>query len=420
MASSAQDKAKTFVQAVSDHHESLKQANGTSAAASPQIMATNLSQFVERLLAKQEEFKAMNVCSQIDIGFHWTQIGHVHSIDTHGLLTLQERIAKGIQSKFNGSGWGDGIYTSDDHRQCSNQAYGPVCLLVARLKGVTSADPNLLSATYAQAPYVVLRCSDQCVPILRFDATPDAIIHQYQAGIHNLIDAHLNRVKSQASIDKCLYYTAPEVLNDGALDKIIMIPDTPKHLTDDCVICLHALGTKEIGQIEGCGHRFHWACIIEATSYSTRCPLCTTAIVEPQGKMPSGQMTVQRRRDMTCEGYGPGSIQIDYRLDGGVQKLYHGNPGVAFQGTTRTAYLPDTTEGLLLLKRLEYAFNHGLTFTVGTSVTQGTPNVVTWTSIHHKTSPTGGTASYGFPDDGYFFNCNEELDNLGVPSADLL
>jgi deltex-like protein len=69
-----------------------------------------------------------------------------------------------------------------------------------------------------------------------------------------------------------------------------------------------------------------------------------------------------------------------------------------------------------LLKRLQYAFSHGLTFTVGTSLTSGLSNSVVWASIHHKTSPSGG--AYGFPDVNYFANCNLELDSLGVPLAD--
>jgi deltex-like protein len=71
-----------------------------------------------------------------------------------------------------------------------------------------------------------------------------------------------------------------------------------------------------------------------------------------------------------------------------------------------------------LLKRLEYAFVHGLTFTVGTSLTTKKKNVVTWSTVPHKTKLIGGT--YGYPDNAYFYNCNAALDALCVPSADLL
>ena len=94
------------------------------------------------------------------------------------------------------------------------------------------------------------------------------------------------------------------------------------------------------------------------------------------------------------------------------------NPGLPFAGASRIAYLPDNAEGRRLLKRLEYAFSKGLTFTVGTSLSTGQGDVVTWASIHHKTSISGG--AHGFPDPSYFYNCNDELDAVGVPSADLL
>jgi hypothetical protein len=75
--------------------------------------------------------------------------------------------------------------------------------------------------------------------------------------------------------------------------------------------------------------------------------------------------------------------------------------------------LPDSPEGNCLLKRLIFAFRHGLTFRVGTSLTTDQKNRITWASIHHKTSLHGGLR--GFPDPSYIHNCNEELDNLGVP-----
>ncbi|KAL9191213.1 hypothetical protein ACHAXT_000919 [Thalassiosira profunda] len=70
-----------------------------------------------------------------------------------------------------------------------------------------------------------------------------------------------------------------------------------------------------------------------------------------------------------------------------------------------------------ILKRLAYAFTHGLTFTVGTSATTGQTDQCTWASIHHKTSTHGGAAKHGFPDAHYFVNCNGELDGLRVPPA---
>ena len=99
---------------------------------------------------------------------------------------------------------------------------------------------------------------------------------------------------------------------------------------------------------------------------------------------------------------------------------YHDNPGHPQTGKRVKAYLPNNTDGQQLLKRLKYAFMHGIIFTVGTSATTGKPNQCTWASIHHKTSLSGGMQRHGFPDPNYFVNCNEELDGVGVPAAHLL
>eukprot|EP00542_Grammatophora_oceanica_P017037 CAMPEP_0194045396 /NCGR_PEP_ID=MMETSP0009_2-20130614/16746_1 /TAXON_ID=210454 /ORGANISM="Grammatophora oceanica, Strain CCMP 410" /LENGTH=133 /DNA_ID=CAMNT_0038690241 /DNA_START=250 /DNA_END=651 /DNA_ORIENTATION=+ len=117
-----------------------------------------------------------------------------------------------------------------------------------------------------------------------------------------------------------------------------------------------------------------------------------------------------------CSGYNCNTIQIDYTMQSGTQKEYHPSPGTSFGSTTRTAYLPNNADGQMLLQRLKYAFMHGLTFTVGTSLTNGARNVITWSSIHHKTSLSGG--AHGFPDSGYFYNCNDELNAVGVPASD--
>jgi deltex-like protein len=110
------------------------------------------------------------------------------------------------------------------------------------------------------------------------------------------------------------------------------------------------------------------------------------------------------------------SITITYEIPSGTQLLYHENPGTCYTGTTRVAYLPDSPEGRQLLTRLKYAWTHGLIFRVGTSLTTGAHNVVTWASIHHKTSLS--KSAHGFPDPNYFDNCNGALDALFVPDAD--
>ena len=92
----------------------------------------------------------------------------------------------------------------------------------------------------------------------------------------------------------------------------------------------------------------------------------------------------------TFVGYG--TIVIDYHLPSGLQGSEHPNPGQFYQGTSRTAYLPDNREGREVLQLLRRAFDARLVFTVGTSNTTGLSNQVIWNDIHHKTNRFGGAS----------------------------
>lgn len=78
-----------------------------------------------------------------------------------------------------------------------------------------------------------------------------------------------------------------------------------------------------------------------------------------------------------------------------VMQPEHPNPGVSYPGTDRMAYLPDSPEGNRVLGLLRRAFEQRLIFTIGTSMTTGMHNVITWNDIHHKTSLWGGPHWYG-------------------------
>ena len=68
-----------------------------------------------------------------------------------------------------------------------------------------------------------------------------------------------------------------------------------------------------------------------------------------------------------------------------MQGPEHPNPGQYYQGTSRTAYLPDNHEGREVLQLLRRAFDARLVFTVGTSNTTGLSNQVIWNDIHPAT-----------------------------------
>jgi deltex-like protein len=184
-----------------------------------------------------------------------------------------------------------------------------------------------------------------------------------------------------------------------------------------CTICLTELCNEKSAEIVTCHHAFHEACILDALNHIDKCPVCRKPISgKPQGKSPSGTMEISVVAN-PCPGFvGCNTIQITYNIPSGIQKPYHESPQTRHDGTCRAAYIPNNDEGRGLLLRLKYAFRSGLTFRVGTSLTTGQKNQVTWTSIHHKTSISGGV--HGFPDDVYISNCNSSLDALHVPPPD--
>jgi hypothetical protein len=238
-------------------------------------------------------------------------------------------------------------------------------------------------------------------------------------------------VSTNTVSSKVIQYTAPDTLEGTGrlaalqnVDSTLSIVDVNKKKNNDCLdccaVCLDAMshGTT-LARIQTCGHIFHRNCIQDCFVRSNKCPVCRQSVSEPVGKCPSGQMSITHREDLTCSGYEDddssdgGTIVITYNIPAGIQKSYHDHPGLFHTSAYRVAYIPNCEQGRALLARLEYAFLHGLTFTVGVSLTTGCPNAVTWASIHHKTRVTAGP--HGYPDPYYFDNVNEELDALDVP-----
>ena len=229
-------------------------------------------------------------------------------------------------------------------------------------------------------------------------------------------------------INESLEYKAPPTLSQihGTLisfparsSPFITSPtEQPTVLADEyCPICLDQLIGTYI-QIKGCLHSFHDDCIRDYLNHDPKCPVCRQNLGEPQGKCPSGTMHIQLVQQI-CPGFESStkSLRIEYSIPEGKQASYHDNPGKKYSATTRTAYLPNNPDGRQLLSRLKYAWMHGLTFTIGTSLTTGQGDSVVWTSIHHKTSLEGG--SHGFPDPSYLSRCNQDLTALGVPPGDI-
>ena len=185
---------------------------------------------------------------------------------------------------------------------------------------------------------------------------------------------------------------------------------------DDCPICLGPF--KESGPIKAtgaCDHVFHAQCLEDSLKQDFKCPVCRAVIKKKLGPCPNGHMYITGYKNMHCAGYeNCGTIVINYELKGGVQGPQHPNPGVRYCADGRQAYLPDNEAGKEVLKLLKKAWEMKLTFRVGTSLSTGAANVITWNDIHHKTRRVGGSANYGYPDETYLERVTADMHALGV------
>eukprot|EP01100_Stratorugosa_tubuloviscum_P004706 TRINITY_DN218_c0_g1_i1.p1 TRINITY_DN218_c0_g1~~TRINITY_DN218_c0_g1_i1.p1 ORF type:complete len:308 (-),score=154.72 TRINITY_DN218_c0_g1_i1:144-1004(-) len=186
-----------------------------------------------------------------------------------------------------------------------------------------------------------------------------------------------------------------------------------------CTICLCDLideFSTECVLLSQCkGHYFHADCISQCYDKGyVRCPVCSYIYGTKIGNQPNGTMKYVIVKHLQCSGFNCGTIQISYNFPNGIQNESHPNPRVAYEGTQRTAYLPDNEQGQEVLRLFKIAWERKLLFTVGRSVTTGKDNVVIWNGIHHKTTTEGGPTQFGYPDETYFARVQAELAEFGV------
>ncbi|KAI5058293.1 hypothetical protein GOP47_0026463 [Adiantum capillus-veneris] len=192
--------------------------------------------------------------------------------------------------------------------------------------------------------------------------------------------------------------------------------------TEDCSICLCGLQEEAAVSLSKCKHCYHRDCIESWFKNRPTCPECLTVYGTIIGTQPPGEMHVQyityQEGKYGLAGYPDTDIiKITYNFRSGIQSAEHPSPGKPYMGTVRMAYLPKNREGEEVLELLRKAFSRRLLFRVGTSVTTGQNNVVTWAGIHHKTRMFGGSSHHGYPDDTYFSRVRKELEEAGVVSA---
>uniref|UniRef100_A0A3P9PL99 E3 ubiquitin-protein ligase n=1 Tax=Poecilia reticulata TaxID=8081 RepID=A0A3P9PL99_POERE len=180
---------------------------------------------------------------------------------------------------------------------------------------------------------------------------------------------------------------------------------------DFCPICLDRLIKQK--QLR-CKHTFCDECLQASVKHTgPMCPVCKDVFGVMEGDQPDGVMTWSSNSSSLPGFSGCGCIVITYTFPNGKQEK-HPNPGQPYQGTTRTAYLPDNEEGQEVLKLLKKAFDQKMIFTVGTSRTSGLDNQVIWNDISHKTSKAGGPQSFGYPDPNYLRKVKEDLKAKGI------
>ena len=420
-----------------------------------------------KLFLLRLEWKRLGLATDISVGYHYTTERTMEEIRVHGLLTRADRRARGVTDNFYAAAFGDGCYTGNDPLSFYGfRQEATVGLLVLRLLGCVGDQDELRKGSYPvdtvcfnrQAPhssqlagYVILRNSAQCAVLAEyngrvvntlagcldmvmrlqtyFEETVDRVLVEKETieTTENVKDSFLvNLLRTQQEFfltneprEFSFCYAAPQTLESMTDADGSFVQLEEDHSDKDCPICLDSL-SGDIVRIKGCLHGFHADCADLVKQKSSTCPVCRTLFKPPRGISPSGKMIVAFDPKFTC--FGPsarGYIKLVYIMPTGIQKSYHDNRGYLFNDQTsrRVAYVPDNVKGRKLLRRLVYAFLHGLTFRVGTSLTSGKSNVVTWASIHHKTNPTG---SHGFPDPHFFANCNNEMDDLGVPESSSL
>ena len=196
-------------------------------------------------------------------------------------------------------------------------------------------------------------------------------------------------------------------------------------ISDDdptCTICHDPLSSAGAVSLSSCGHKFHSSCIHAVISHQTgqqhiQCPNCQTIHGQKTGNQPTEGKMYFRKHNGQVPGYPDcGMIVINYSMVDGVQEDAHPNPGKPFhaKGFPRTAFLPDNPKGNHVLQLLVKAFRRRLVFTVGSSLSRGEDDCVTWNGIHHKTQIQDNGNGHGYPDTGYLDRVQGELRQKGV------
>jgi len=440
MDSSFQGRAWRFIDSALEAHGEIFQSMTTTTEVEP-VAIDDMLCMVERMLEAQATFRLENKGTHVDIGYHYTRKENLERIKTNGLLSRMERNAKGVSAcRYNGSAWGDGVYTAND--PYSHSSYGDIGLLVARLKGDSNeavpggqgfVGDTAIAHRGQRSEMVILGQSYQCVPLFKFQRSD--ITTRVREGQGCLAEG--NQVvwdyhcRLQKIVDK--------FFNDSMPTTVQVVPPPPSAPPPSAPFGIPVQRRRWVANPGRHPAAPPWHLGPSQNGSPDRSETYRYASSSDHGGkgwMPSGTMRVSRYRAGALDFHGVGgngrrvitvvySIPSGVCLDGEVQI----GPRCISTGSARctsahmVAFLPGDIGGMELSVRMTYAFCHGLTFVAvdanGIPVSAkpagadgaSHPSVALARSlVPHKTNPYGA-----FPDPSYVAHCNKVLDDLIVP-----
>lgn len=86
---------------------------GTASALLPMVNG-GTAVMAKNIFKLQKQYAQLGIDTHVDIGFHYTKSEFIGEIQKHGLLTVKERTARGLQIPRNGATFGEGIYTGNN------------------------------------------------------------------------------------------------------------------------------------------------------------------------------------------------------------------------------------------------------------------------------------------------------------------
>lgn len=438
--SSVIGRAWKFVQAVMEEQqnimiEAIDRGSGDATKELLQFETLGIDDMmytVELLMDTQANFSfdMINKDITVDIGYHYTRSENLERIKTNGLLTKADRDTQRVASNFNGSVWGDGIYTGNNPFAFSN--FGDTGLLVARLKGAVSparpggirfqGDTAIVSKG-TNVEMVILRQSKQCVPLLKFKkpSMPNGNTHisicEAHRRLQRVVDTYFNdgarttlipaqRSKQQMCIQaesiQGMRQSRPvstparrhsEDMNNAFASSIAK----PASFTQSRPgVPPNSLGwyqewkrrqPKTLAADIKAFELLHSPC--QTDTYLRTNDTVGTALLETMRVMQYA------REKIACDNCG--TLVIVYSFINSMQERTI-DKNTSCQFIHRIEYLPDTVETRALLERLRYAF------------CQRILDCVTWPLIPHRTSPYLSSKNH-------MQACAKALNTFGIPST---